>query len=73
MLQNFFISLRPMRMMAAFVLPPYLRPSQKPAPMATMFLRAPQSSTPTVSLTRPTLKEGSWNASLKSSPFLVSE
>ena len=41
-------------MMAALVLPPYPRPSQKPAPMATMFLRAPHSSTPTVSFTIPT-------------------
>eukprot|EP00965_Chrysotila_dentata_P106773 3527108-Pleurochrysis_carterae.AAC.1 len=37
--------------------------------MATMFLSAPQSSTPTVSCTVPTLNEGQSKASLKRSPF----
>mmetsp|Transcript_1575 Transcript_1575/g.2304 ORF Transcript_1575/g.2304 Transcript_1575/m.2304 type:complete len:376 (-) Transcript_1575:224-1351(-) len=57
-LANLAVSLRPMRMMAAFVLPPKPRPSQKPAPRATTFLRAPQSSTPATSLILPTRNVG---------------
>merc|ERR1711871_542908 len=57
-LANLMVSLRPMRMMAALVLPPMPRPSQKPAPSATTFLSAPHSSTPATSLIEPTRKVG---------------
>jgi hypothetical protein len=34
---TFVISMSPIRMMAAFVLSPYARPSENPAAQATMF------------------------------------
>mmetsp|Transcript_106195 Transcript_106195/g.288186 ORF Transcript_106195/g.288186 Transcript_106195/m.288186 type:complete len:239 (+) Transcript_106195:222-938(+) len=52
------ISSSPIRMMAALVLLPNCKPSQKPAPRATTFLRAPQSSTPAMSDTARTRKVG---------------
>mmetsp|Transcript_91901 Transcript_91901/g.256707 ORF Transcript_91901/g.256707 Transcript_91901/m.256707 type:complete len:224 (+) Transcript_91901:614-1285(+) len=52
------ISSSPIRMIAAFVLLPKPIPSQKPAPRATTFLRAPQSSTPAMSDTARTRKVG---------------
>lgn len=46
------ISRRPMRRMAALVLPPMPMPSTKPAASATTFLRAPESETPATSSTQ---------------------
>mmetsp|Transcript_49125 Transcript_49125/g.122033 ORF Transcript_49125/g.122033 Transcript_49125/m.122033 type:complete len:231 (+) Transcript_49125:484-1176(+) len=66
-LANLEVSFKPIRMMAAFVFPPSSSPSQKPAPKATTFLSAPQSSTPATSLMLPTRNVGqssiAWNAS----------
>lgn len=39
LLQKATISMKPRRITAAFVLPPYLSPSMNPAPTATMFYR----------------------------------
>mmetsp|Transcript_15823 Transcript_15823/g.28839 ORF Transcript_15823/g.28839 Transcript_15823/m.28839 type:complete len:225 (-) Transcript_15823:457-1131(-) len=55
-LMNVVISSKPMRMMAALVLEPKSSPSQKPAPRATTFFNAPQSSTPAMSSTARTRK-----------------
>ena len=60
---NLAVSLSPIRMIAAFVFPPYPSPSQKPAPSATTFFSAPQSSTPATSLILPSAR--STNASRK--------
>mmetsp|Transcript_28828 Transcript_28828/g.77585 ORF Transcript_28828/g.77585 Transcript_28828/m.77585 type:complete len:222 (+) Transcript_28828:540-1205(+) len=68
-LQNWMVSARPMRMMAALVLPPRPSPSQKPAPRATTFLRAPQSSTPDTSWMEDTLKVGQSKSSCHTAPF----
>mmetsp|Transcript_26240 Transcript_26240/g.69574 ORF Transcript_26240/g.69574 Transcript_26240/m.69574 type:complete len:260 (-) Transcript_26240:345-1124(-) len=57
-LANFIVSLRPIRMIAAFVLPPSPRPSEKPAPKATTFLSAPHSSAPATSGHAVTAKSG---------------
>lgn len=50
------ISMRPSLITAAFVLSPKPNPSQKPAPTATMFFRAPQISTTSASCTTVTRK-----------------
>ena len=61
-----------MRMIAAFVLPPRPRPSQKPAPRATTFFSAPHSSTPATSLIEPTRKVGQSSSRCHTSPFFSS-
>mmetsp|Transcript_9224 Transcript_9224/g.27488 ORF Transcript_9224/g.27488 Transcript_9224/m.27488 type:complete len:264 (-) Transcript_9224:342-1133(-) len=53
---NLAVSLSPIRMIAAFVFPPYPSPSQKPAPSATTFFIAPHSSAPATSVTACTAK-----------------
>ena len=68
---NLAVSLRPIRMMAALVLPPRPRPSQKPAPSATMFLSAPHSSTPATSLMVPMRKVGQSKSFWKTSPLAL--
>mmetsp|Transcript_32486 Transcript_32486/g.76743 ORF Transcript_32486/g.76743 Transcript_32486/m.76743 type:complete len:244 (-) Transcript_32486:404-1135(-) len=68
---NLAVSLRPIRMMAALVLPPRPRPSQKPAPSATMFLSAPHSSTPATSLMVPMRKVGQSKSFWKISPLAL--
>merc|ERR1719199_486388 len=70
-LANLAVSLRPIRMMAALVLPPSPRPSQNPAPSATTFLRAPHSSVPATSLMVPTRKVGQSNSCCQTSPFAL--
>mmetsp|Transcript_8613 Transcript_8613/g.25309 ORF Transcript_8613/g.25309 Transcript_8613/m.25309 type:complete len:484 (-) Transcript_8613:110-1561(-) len=65
---NLAVSLSPIRMIAAFVFPPYPSPSQKPAPSATTFFNAPQSSTPATSLILPTRNVGQSNSFCHTAP-----
>ena len=68
-LANLAVSLRPIRMMAALVLPPMPRPSQKPAPSATTFLRAPHSSVPATSSIVPMRNVGQSKSFCHTSPL----
>uniref|UniRef100_A0A2P2IMM7 Uncharacterized protein MANES_15G153800 n=1 Tax=Rhizophora mucronata TaxID=61149 RepID=A0A2P2IMM7_RHIMU len=55
-LENTLISLRPILIIAAFVLFPISKPSTKPAAIATTFFNVPHSSTPSTSWTAVTMK-----------------
>ena len=70
-LQYRIISINPIRITAALVLSPHFIPSMKPAPTATMFFKAPQISTVSLSPTTVTRKLGDSNRVLNNAPLPI--